>query len=58
MNAQTERTTYTSTKVQVGAPHHYQRLVYTNERADWEDDMHIYQGPGGSTTSLSALGVH
>ena len=32
--------------------------VYTNERADWEDGLRIYQGPGGSTTSLSALGVH
>ena len=40
------------------APHHYQRLVYTNEHAGWEDDLRIYQGPGGSTTSLSVLAVH
>ena len=33
MNAQTERTTCASTKGQVGAPHHYQCLLYTNERA-------------------------
>ena len=51
MNAQTERTTCASTKVQVGAAHHYQRLVYTNERADWKDDLRIYHGPGGSTIS-------